>query len=306
MPVFNCERYVAQAIDSILVQTERDFEFIIIDDASTDASPAIIKGYAHRDPRIRFKAGERNRGVTARHNEAVRLATADLVARMDADDISAPHRLERELAFLKARPDVVLVGSRVLLIDPDGDPLMEMGDALTHLEIDAGLMSRQGQLVYQPSVMFRKSASEALGGHDESYTAASDLDFFLKLAEFGRLENLAETLVKYRQHFNSMGYARVLEQEAMIDRALSSARSRRGLPQISESEQGPSRAPASKAKTHRIWGWWALEGGRPRTALKHALRSLAHDPFHHETARLFYCALRDSARPAALAAERKA
>jgi glycosyltransferase involved in cell wall biosynthesis len=266
----------------------------------------VIEAYARKDPRIRVKAGTRNRGVTIRQNEALALAKWEFIARMDADDISEPRRLERQLKFLKDKPDVVLVGSRVLLIDADGDPLMEMGDALAHEEIDHGLMTRQGQLVYQSSCMFRKSAALAIGGYDERYTASSDLDFFLKLAEVGRLENLAEPLTRYRQHFNSIGYARLLEQEEMIARALVAARARRGLPQISESEQGPSRAPASKAKTHRIWGWWALEGGRPRTALKHALRSLAHDPFHHETARLFYCALRDSARPAALAAERKA
>ena len=293
MPVFNGERYVEEAIESVLAQTHRDFEFIILDDASTDGSLGVIEAYARKDPRIRVKAGTRNRGVTVRQNEALALATWEFIARMDADDISEPRRLERQLKFLKDNPNVVLVGSRVLLIDADGDPLMEMGDALAHEEIDHGLMTRRGQLVYQSSCMFRKSASLAIGGYDETYTASSDLDFFLKLAEVGRLENLAEPLTRYRQHFNSIGYARLLEQEEMIARALVAARARRGAPIDDDAPwRRPQRRPATKAKSHRIWGWWALQGGRPKVARKHALRSLAYNPLHQETARLLYCAFR--------------
>jgi len=306
MPVYNGASYLGDAIESILAQTEAGFEFIIIDDGSADASVAIADSYSRKDPRIRLVRDGMNRGIAARLNEGLALASGEYIARMDQDDVSLPGRFAAQRSHLDANPDTALVGSRVIVIDPDGDELMEMGDALSHAEIDGGLMRGAGQLVYHPSVMFRRQAALAIGGYDATYRGVEDLDFFLRLAERGRIENLAQPLLKYREHLNKAGATRLLDQEREIDAAIAAARVRRGMTGAQGATERKRRTPVSKAATFRKWGWWALEGGRQRTALKHALRSLAHDPFHHETARLFYCALRDSARPAARAAERKA
>ncbi|MEX0644400.1 MAG: glycosyltransferase [Parvularculaceae bacterium] len=291
MPVYNGERYLAAAVDSILSQSEPDFEFIILDDGSADASGEIIARYAGRDSRIRHIIGGANKGITARLNEGLSLARAPLIARMDHDDISLPQRFERQFALLEAQPQVVLVGSRVVIIDPDGDELIEMGDALTHEDINRGLMSGAGQLVYHPSVMFRREAALAIGGYDESFPSVQDLDFFLKLGERGRIENLAEPLLKYREHFGKMGATHRVAQEREIDRAIAAAHARRGTKADATAARA-RRKPESPVATFRKWGWWALKGGRVGAARKHALRAFARAPIDRESARLLWCALR--------------
>lgn len=293
LPVYNGAAFLGEAIESMLAQTESDFEFLVLDDASTDGSADIARAYARLDARIRVIADKCNRGITARLNQALALTTRPLIARMDADDISEPTRLEKQRAFLDANHDVVLVGTRVLLIDPEGAPLMEMGDALTHDEIDEGLLNGRGQLVYHPSVMFHAEAARAVGGYDESFRVTSDLDFFLRLAEIGRLANLPEALLRYRQHFDSAGYARVAEQERAIDESLRRARLRRAVADVeSPAPPRPRRAPRTRAATYRIWGWWALTGGNIATARKYAFKALAGDPLDRETMKLVFCALR--------------
>lgn len=291
MPAYNCARYVGLAIESILAQTEPDFEFIIIDDASTDGSVDIVARYAAKDSRIRFIRNGANKGIAARLNEGLALTRAPLIARMDQDDISLPSRFAVQYAHLNANPDVVLVGSRVVIIDPDGDELIEMGDALSHEEIDCGLMSGAGQLVYHPSVLFRREAALAIGGYDAAYRGVEDLDFFLKLAERGRIENLAEPLLKYREHFGKMGVTHRAAQDQEIEKAIAAAHARRGT----HADAGPARTrrnPESRIATKRKWGWWALKGGRLAAARKHALRAFAAAPIDRESARLLWCALR--------------
>ena len=128
LPVHNCERYVAEAIESILAQTFTDFEFLIVDDGSTDGTLPILNRFAARDSRIRV-ISRPNTGIVGALNEILGLARADLVARMDADDVALPVRFERQVRYLDEHPECVMVGSRVTIIDPDGDALTEMGDA---------------------------------------------------------------------------------------------------------------------------------------------------------------------------------
>lgn len=293
LPVYNCEPYLSAAISSILDQTEPRFEFIIIDDGSTDASPEIARAFAARDARIRFYCDGVNRGVSARLNQGLSLAQADIIARMDADDISLPERFSRQLDFLQEHPDAVLVGARVIVIDPDGDELREMGDAFTHDEIDSGLMNAGGQLIYHPAVCYRKDIALSIGGYSSDYRGVEDLDFFLKMAERGRVENLREPLLFYREHFNRVGYRMRVEQARAIGAVIAAARARRGL-----RGDGPElnnvailSAPMSRAAAHRKWGWWALQSGRKAAARKHAWRSIALRP-NAASARLLYCALR--------------
>ena len=106
MPVYNAERFLAEAIESVLQQTFTQFEFLIIDDGSTDSSPEIVRSYS--DPRIRFLQNEQNLGITATLNKGIELAQADLIARMDADDICYPDRLQKQMEFVAAHPDGAL------------------------------------------------------------------------------------------------------------------------------------------------------------------------------------------------------
>ena len=294
MPVYNAEKYLGEAIESILCQTDPDFEFIILDDASTDGSSELILHYAARDPRINFVAGRRNRGITSRLNQGLKMASAPLIARMDADDVSEPTRFEKQRAFLAANPGIVLVGSRVLLIDPDGEPLREMGETLTHEEIDRGLMSRNGQLVYHPTIMFRTSAARGIGGYNEQYKAASDpQDFFLRMAEIGRLANMANRFCAIVSTFPRSGIQGLRNRKVYRPRADACQAAARLAGRRQTLRNVKRRTPCPvQAVTYRIWGWWALAGGSVRTARKYALKAFTGNPMDRETLTLLYCAMR--------------
>ena len=118
MPVYNAERFLREAIDSILGQSFKHFEFLIIDDGSTDASADIIASY--RDSRIRFVRNRTNLGITPTLNKGIALASCELIARMDADDISHPQRLQKQFGYMKRNPECALLSSWARVISEDG------------------------------------------------------------------------------------------------------------------------------------------------------------------------------------------
>lgn len=193
MPVFNAAKYVREAIESILDQTFDDFEFLIIDDGSTDATPSVIRSF--HDPRIRVRRHEQNLGLVATLNEGLHLAKADLVARMDADDISHPDRLEKQLALVDGNPDVVLVGSDVDIIDQNGktisyEPKPTDPDAIR-------LILSVICPIAHSTVLFRKESVLKIGGYANLYVA-EDYELWTRLADEGDLSNLPLPLLKYR------------------------------------------------------------------------------------------------------------
>ena len=287
MPVYNCEKYVAKAVESILTQTFEDFEFLIVDDGSTDSSRVILEQYSVRDPRIKL-VSRPNTGLLVALNEMVGRARGEYVARMDADDIALPGRFERQVQYLDEHPECVLLGSRVIIIDPDGDPLKEMGDALTHDEIDDIFMSTGGQIVYHPSVMYRRQVVLDLGSYRPEFDLTEDLDLFLRLAEVGRVANLAEPLLFYREHLHKIGYRRLEQQVDAARRSLIDAYRRRGktLPASTLEHLGRRRI-GNPLDAQRTWAWWALMGGHVATVRKHAWSSLRLAPFSVDSWKLF-------------------
>lgn len=294
LPAYNAERYVGLAIRSILAQTEPDFELIVLNDGSTDGTLAAIRQAVGGDARGRI-VDRGNVGIVRTLNEGIEMARGALIARMDADDIARPERFARQRAHLEAHPACVALGSRVLLIDPEGLPLMEMIDERTHAEIDAANLAYTSSFICHPSVMMRRQAVLDVGGYRPEYESAEDLDLFLRLAEVGEVANLPEVLLDYRQHFNSIGYAKAEKQWRTADAAAHAARQRRGLPQPAQPRvfnAGPPRRPVDE---YRKWAWWALRGGHPGTARKYVLRSIRSEPFQTlkaENLRLLACALR--------------
>ncbi|HTL31419.1 MAG TPA: glycosyltransferase, partial [Tepidisphaeraceae bacterium] len=186
MTVYNSRQYVAEAAQSILDQTFRDFEFIIIDDGSSDDSLAILKQLAETDSRVRL-VSRPNTGLARALNEGLDLAESEFVARMDADDVSLPQRFEKQIAYLRSHPDCVAVGSQAVNIDPYGMPLLRRDVKLTHDEIDAELMQGKGGAMIHPAVMMRRDAVLAAGKYRHEYNTLEDLDLFLRLAERGKL-----------------------------------------------------------------------------------------------------------------------
>lgn len=290
MPVYNNEPHLTGAVESILDQTFDDFEFIIINDGSTDSSSATLNALARRDSRIRLYERP-NTGYCRALNEGLGYVRGEFIARMDADDIAMPDRFERQVAYLRQHPDCVALGGRVLLIDEDDDPIREMCHEQTHEEVDAAHMDGKGGTIIHPAMMARRTAIEAINGYDESFDFAEDLDFFLRLAEHGRVANLPDIVLHYRQHLSSIGYSKSEIQQRSAIAALRAAYARRGLAFPSRYES-MSPVKTTEADVHRKWVWWALGDGHVRTARKHARIALLRDPVNIESWRAAACALR--------------
>jgi glycosyltransferase involved in cell wall biosynthesis len=290
MPVYNSATYLAPAIDSILAQTFRDFEFIIINDGSTDGSQDILTHYASQDQRITVVNRE-NRGLVPTLNQAIGLAKSDLIARMDADDLSYPERFEKQSAFLRNNPGYVAVGCVTRLIDSEGDPLCSFSKQLAHDDIDASHLAGKGGAIVHPAAMFRKSAFDKIGGYRTECIHAEDVDLWLRLAEVGNLANLPDTLFDYRQHLQSVGHQHRARQIQSMNLAIQDARQRRGI-----AAAEPYQSSSIEPDPYQIalkWGWWALNEGNLHTATKYAFKVLKRNPFSKETLNFCACVLRD-------------
>lgn len=213
MSVYNGERFLAAAIDSVLAQTFADFEFLIVDDGSRDGTAAILADYAARDPRIRVIA-RGNRGLVASLNELLAAARAPLVARMDADDICLPERFARQHAYLAAHPEVGVLGSWTEDIDEHDAayPHEALDHPVTHeaflAAIDAG-----APLLCHPAVMFRRDLVRGLGGYHPAFRHCEDLDLWLRLATVTRIANLPERLLRYRHYSQQVSSRHATEQQ---------------------------------------------------------------------------------------------
>src|SRR5437764_8551601 len=194
MPVYNGERHLRSAVDSILSQTYRDFEFLIIDDGSTDRSVEIVSTYV--DPRIRLVLGGKN-GLSATLNRGLQLANGRLIARQDADDLSESDRLERQYAVMTARPDLALLGCQATTISEDGKPTGIVRRCTTADAIR--WYSAFANPFLHTSVMFRADVARELGGFNGAYDPfAQDYDLWCRLLESHRALNLPGRLVRYR------------------------------------------------------------------------------------------------------------
>ena len=289
MTVFNGHRYLWAALDSILDQTFGDFEFLVIDDGSQDESPGILQDYCKRDRRIRL-ISRPNKGLTKSLNEGLQLARGKYIARMDCDDISLPTRFEKQVKFLDEHAEHVVVGCRCMLIDPEGHWICEKPDiVLEHEQIDEALLKMSWPIVH-PAAMIRADALKRIGGYDERYRTNQDHDLFLRLAEVGKLANLPEVLLLYRQHFESVGFTKVESQTLTVVEIARAAHRRRGL-KFPEFEPGVPQL-LRPLDHRRNWSWWALRAGNLGTARRHAFALLRQAPLDKESWRAMYCALR--------------
>lgn len=212
MSVYNGERFLAAAIESILAQTFGDFEFLIVDDGSRDGTAGIIRDYASLDRRIRPIIRE-NRGLVASLNQLLTEARAPLVARMDGDDVSHPERFARQIGFLAGHPDHGVVGSRTIDIDEQGEAFqLNLAEhPLTHDEFIANIASN-GPLLAHPTVMFRREVVLAAGGYHPAFRHCEDYDLWLRLAHRTRVANLPERLLHYRRSPEQVSNRHAIEQ----------------------------------------------------------------------------------------------
>jgi len=291
LPVYNAGRHLAQAVESVLNQTFKNFEVLLLNDGSVDNSLQILNSFSSTDRRCRVYSWS-NRGLIATLNAGLELAETEFIIRMDADDICRPQRFEKQVSFLRSHPDHVAVGTRALLIDADGMPIVEMMDSYSHEEIERALFSGRVGIMH-PSAMIRADALKAIGGYRPGFPHAEDMDLFLRLSEVGRLANLPEVLLDYRQHLASVGYRHAEQQWASARNAVLDACKRRGIAWANvEEKMQLNFRPQTSSDIHRKWGWWALRGGNLQTARKHTFQALKSRPLSLENWRLAACVLR--------------
>ena len=200
MPVHNALPFLHESIRSILNQTFSDFEFVILDDGSTDGSAAALCDWEKRDSRIHVLQSERKLGLSASSNLVVRNSNAAVVARMDADDTCSPDRLKRQLEILERHPDVVALGTLCEGIDAGGRNVRPR---------DRWRVVRRSPYVPFPhgSAMFRRSGFDAIDGYSEEYSGGEDQNFFFKLKAVGRVVTLPDMLYQYRYHAGNATFA---------------------------------------------------------------------------------------------------
>ena len=292
MPVYNAQTYLAEAIESILNQSHKDFELICMNDGSTDNSLNILLGYQKCDPRIKVLSQE-NQGVVGSRNNALTHAKSEYIALMDADDVCDPTRFEKQLAFLKANPDHVAVGSFLIRSDPYGFPAGTQKPPLNHETIDAALLKGNGSAITQATMMIRTSALKAINGWSPKYNFVEDLDMQLRLAEQGKLANLPRTLYTYRRHLGSFCVSNYKTMCTQIEDIVNDAHKRRNTgnlvrldtlrPDLNESW--------STAKIYRNWACHAIHNHNRKIALRHAAHALCHEPLNIQSWKVAYWSL---------------
>lgn len=210
-PIYNREKYLPECINSILSQSYKNFEFILIDDKSTDGTSEIIKYYASRDSRIIVLENDKNIGATASFNRGLAISKGKYVARMDSDDISFPTRLQKQICIFQLWSNLDVLGTGAILIDRDGNIIGKKQFPSTNQEIKEILNS--GVPVFDPSVMIKSNVLKESGGFDERLAPADDYHLWLTLFKKKKIiANIQEYLIKYRIHDNNLSKLSSKEQ----------------------------------------------------------------------------------------------
>jgi hypothetical protein len=210
MSVYNGAPFLDEAIDSIRTQSFRNFEFLIVDDGSSDDTPRILARHALVDDRIRILTRE-NSGLIGSLNRAFEEATGAYIARMDADDVSRRYRLEMQMDFMSSNPGIALVGGAVEVIDTEGHQLDTIQLPTRPDEIRTH-MREAGCALAHPTVFLRRDTVLQMGGFRKAYKHAEDYDLWLRMLERFDFANLQEVLLGYRRHDTSISYQQATQQ----------------------------------------------------------------------------------------------
>jgi glycosyltransferase involved in cell wall biosynthesis len=210
MVIRNVERFLAEAVEGVLSQTFRDFEFVIVDFGSTDKSKDIAAGYAAKDSRIRLSEIPLCSYIEAKI-AACSLPKGRYIAIQDADDVSLPNRLKEEVEFMEKHPGVGLLGGAVQRIDSDGKLLAIAIDYPTE-DKDIRLTLRKWNTFWHPTVLILREAFERAGGYRVAFSQSDDYDLWLRISEHYQCANLRQVVVKYRIHPQQLSLRKRKEQ----------------------------------------------------------------------------------------------
>lgn len=197
MSVYNAEKYLEEAIESIVNQTYQDFEFIIVNDCSNDSSLAILLDYEKRYNSIRLLNNTKNIGLTKSLNKAISVAKGEFIARMDADDISEHHRFERQITYFEEHEDIDILGTFSNDINGQGEIFRKRTTPVHHDDI-VRMLPKLCPMAH-PTVMFRKDSLASIGFYNERFRTSQDLEMWFRAAGVGlRFANIPEFLFRYR------------------------------------------------------------------------------------------------------------
>lgn len=211
LSVYNSEKYVAIAIESILNQTFADFELIIVDDRSTDSSWEIVQKYAKQDKRIVALRNDVNLGGCRTLIKGLEYCTGKYYARLDNDDWSYPDRLEKQFSFLEAHPDVGIVGGTMEIINESGQVTGKRKYNLFDSEIRKNIF-RYSPFSH-PLVMIRKSILDKVGGYNPEYAPADDYEMYFRIGKESKFANLEDVILQYRMTPGSITFNRTKKME---------------------------------------------------------------------------------------------
>ncbi len=224
MCVYNDEDYIREAVDSILNQTFRDFEFIIVNDGSTDRTPEILRSYD--DSRIILLDNEKNIGISGSMNRGLKIARGEYIAHLGGDDISLPERLEKQVRFLDENPDIGFISSSAILIDKNGKEIKQSILATEDKELRSRIVERKDTTFWHTSNMIRQEVIRKVGGYREWFRYATDYDLWLRMLEHCNASNIAKPLCKVRIVSNSVSTGKKQEQRGYVNFAVLFAKQR--------------------------------------------------------------------------------
>ncbi len=281
LPVYNARRYLLQALQSLSKQSYTRFEILAIDDGSSDGSLKLLHAYAKKEQRLKVFT-QQHGGIVKALNYGINQAQGQYIARMDADDIAFPQRLEKQVQFLEAHPSVVAVGAWVRFIDSLGFPIFTYRMPIESSQIEEELWQGNGGALIHPVILFRKSAIICAGAYREVYRSLEDLDLYLRLLDFGLLANIPEVLLFYRQHLGSVNFSSAHTKRQKLHEMLMQehcARKFKALPLLNKE------AIHEKKPSEIYWQWadWALSEKFHMSAIKFTLVALLRAPLQRKS-----------------------
>lgn len=202
IPVYNANGFLSDAIESIQNQTYKNLEIIIVDDGSTDETPKILRSFAKKDKRIKILTNRKNLNIATSLNKGIKIAKGKYIARMDADDISPPSRIEKQMRYLLAHPNIVILGGQCKTIDIKNKIIGHKLFPVTDKNIRDALYYENP--IQHPTVIFNTNLiPKNFAWYNTNLPPAEDYDLFFRLAKFGKLHNLNSFIFKYRQYIGS-------------------------------------------------------------------------------------------------------
>jgi glycosyltransferase involved in cell wall biosynthesis len=208
IPAHNRAQLVQKAIESVLMQSYKNLEIIVVDDASDDATPQVLANFSASDPRVKVLTNEKNLGLVRNLNKGISVSRGKYIARLDDDDLWIdPGKIENQVQFLEDNKDYVLIGSGVIKVDEQGKEVSRILFPEKDKEIRE-IMFLKSPFVHS-GVVFRKDVFEKLGGYNENLKVCEDYDLWMRMGKTGKFYNIPEYFVRYRESQGNLSYTQL-------------------------------------------------------------------------------------------------